>query len=100
MRGGRNAAKLHCGRPLDGRVRRHFALKTVSRAKSERFPCVSWLSRRICQASASGFQVTVLKNGPSGYSNLNSIEFPTRFPLPTAEYFPPKTSVQWATYSV
>jgi len=21
MRGGRNAAKLHCGRPLDGRVR-------------------------------------------------------------------------------
>jgi hypothetical protein len=23
MRGGRNAAKLHCGRPLDGRVRAH-----------------------------------------------------------------------------
>src|SRR5213596_2994168 len=90
MRGGRQLAKPDVGRPLDGRVRRHFALRTVSRAKSERFPCVSWLSRRICHASASGFQVKVLKNGPSGYSNINSIEFPTRFPLTTAEYFPPK----------
>src|SRR5436190_17342153 len=28
MRGGRNAAKLHCGRPLDGRVRFHCARLT------------------------------------------------------------------------
>ena len=79
-------------------VRDHCCLVSVSIAKGRREPSRSLCSIRKTHWPSSGFHVKVLKKGPSGYANRNSMEFAVRVPTPIAEKLPPNVSVQCATY--